>query len=87
MSRYEPPTAVEFCRAAGASRTCHLTILLDDHGDGTTTLDWTYTHTAVDEVGRRWVEAYSADRFRMEMEGVEARLQHYLRTGERLEAA
>ena len=87
VSRYEPNRAIEFCRVAGVSRTCHLTIALSDHGDGTTTLDWTYSHTGIDEAGKRWVEAYSAERFRGEMEGMEARLGHYLREGEMLRAS
>jgi hypothetical protein len=41
----------------------------------------------VDEVGRRWIEGYSADRFEAEMKGMEARLQHFLREGKMLRAS
>ncbi len=87
VSRYEPSRLIEFCRIAGASRTCHLKVGLEDQGAGITVLDWTYTHTAVDEVGRRWIEGYSADRFEAEMKGMEARLQHFLREGKMLRAS
>lgn len=84
VTRYEPSTEIEFCRSAGATRTCHLRVSLEDHGDGATTLAWTYTHTGLDEAGREWVENYSASRFRSEMRGMEERLRHYLREGEML---
>jgi hypothetical protein len=84
VTRYQPARAIEFCRTAGVSRTCHVRVSLEDNGDGTTTLNWAYSHTAIDEVGRQFVEAYSADRFQAEMEGLEARLQHYVSEGEML---
>lgn len=82
VSRFESPGRIEFCRVAGTSRACHLTVALEDHGDGTTTVDWSYTHTAIDEAGREFVDSYSAERFRTEMQSMEARLTHYLREGE-----
>jgi hypothetical protein len=87
VSRHEAPRVIEFCRTAAASRTCHLSVGLEDHGDGTTTLVWTYTHTAIDEAGKRWVEGYSAEQYQAEMEAVETRLQHYLREGEMLKTS
>jgi hypothetical protein len=82
VSRYEPARRIEFCRVAGASRACHLGVVLEDHRDGTTTLTWSYTHTAIDEAGQRFVDAYSAERYQAEMDALEVRLTHYLREGE-----
>jgi len=87
VSRYEPSSAIEFCRVAAATRACHLRIALEDHGDGTTTLEWLYQNTAIDEPGRDWVSRYSADRFRSDMDGMTERLQHYLEAGEMLRTA
>jgi hypothetical protein len=78
VTRYEPPVLIEFCRTAGATRVCHLRVAVDDHGDGTSTLTWTYTHTGLDERGQAWVQAYDADRFATEMDGIEDRMRRYL---------
>ncbi len=82
VSRYEPNHGIDFCRVAGASRACHLTIDLEDNEDGSTTLLWTYTHTAIDDAGRDFVDAHSAARYQAEMESMKGKLTHYLREGE-----
>ena len=43
--------------------------------------------TGIDDAGRQWVEGYSAQQYQAEMQGVETRLQHYLREGEMLKTS
>jgi Polyketide cyclase / dehydrase and lipid transport len=78
VTRYDPPVLIEFCRVAGATRACHLQVGVEDQGDGTSTLTWTYTHTGVDEAGRKWVEGYTPECFHAEMADLENRLHRYL---------
>jgi len=84
VTRFEPASAIEFCRTAGASRACLLQVALTPGADGGTELAWTYTHTGIDADGRDWVDKYPATRFELEMEGLAERLGHYLQTGEML---
>jgi len=84
VTRFEPASAIEFCRTAGSSRACFLQVELETNAGGGTTLAWTYTHTGIDEAGREWVNEYPATRFELEMVGLAERLDHYLRTGEML---
>ena len=84
VTRFEPPSAIEFSRTAGVTRACFLQVTLEPDAGGGTTLEWKYTHTGIDTAGREWVSEYPTARFETEMEGMAERLRHYLRTGEML---
>ncbi len=84
VTRFEPGSAIDFSRTAGASRACLLEVRLTPTNDGQTALHWVYTHTGIDAAGRDWVDRYPAARFASDMEMMTKRLRHYLQTGEKL---
>jgi len=84
VSRYEPAERITFVRV-NPLRTIEYDIRLKPAGDGSTHLDWEQTITALDEAGDRHVEGLRQEDFTRMIDGLEAMLEHYLRTGEILE--
>lgn len=85
VSHYEPPRRISFVRV-DASRVVLYDIELRSVDDGTE-LRWRQEITALDQDGDRRVREMKADDFAAMIESLEAMAEHYLRTGEMLEAA
>jgi hypothetical protein len=79
ISRHEPPVAVQFVVHAPGSHATVLDIALEPEGEGAR-VRWTYTLTALNlerEAFHREYMAATPGR----LEGLEARLAHFLQTG------
>jgi len=87
VTRYEAPSRIEFSRIAGTTRACHLEVLVEATSEDGSMVTFTYTYTAIDDEGDRWVERYRPEQFAREMDALQARLVHYLETGEALVAS
>lgn len=86
VSHYEPDKRIEFVRV-NRLRTIQYDIHLEPAGDGSTRLLWEQTITALDEAGDRHVDGLREEDFARMIESLEAMIEHYLSTGEMLEAA
>lgn len=87
VTRYEPPSRIEFSRIASTTRACHLAVIVEATGQDGSLVTFTYTHTGLDDEGDRWVEAYRPEQFAGDMDAMQASLVHYLETGETLVAS
>ncbi len=65
--------------------TTQITIRLEPSGDATSA-HIQYTYTALSSEGNREVERFDENWFRSKMQGWEAAINHYLRTGKRIDA-
>lgn len=86
VSRYEPPQRISFVRV-NPLRTIRYDVYLEPDGGGSTTLRWEQEITALDEDGDRHVAALRAEDFAGMIASGERLLEHYLTTGEALQAA
>ncbi len=61
-----------------------LEVALARDGNGGTVADVAYTHTSLGDAGDRFLDEFTADRYRGFMETWETELNHYLATGTKL---
>jgi hypothetical protein len=84
ITRHEPETGfVEMLKITPEVTACKLRIQLTDTPEGCEALI-TYLHTSLGALGDAFVEAYTEEHFTAFMQDWEARLNHFLRSGERL---
>lgn len=86
VSRYEPPKRISFVRV-NALRALRYDIRLEPDGDGSTTLRWQQEITALNDDGDRHVASLRPEDFATMIATGERLVEHYLKTGEALEAA
>jgi hypothetical protein len=86
VTRYEPPTAIEFVKFGPGPAITHISIVVRAVGSSRCEADITYAITALPG-GEHVVEAFGEENFRSFMETWQRRLEHYLGTGEMLRAA
>ena len=82
VSRYEPPSAIEFIRT-NALRVMRYTIELQRGACGTEAV-WAQVVTGLNAEGDRFVQAMSDEAFTRRMAALERKLEHYLATGRML---
>lgn len=83
VSRYEPPTEIQFVRV-DAQRSMRYAIRLSDNGDGTTTAVWDQVLTGLNAEGNARVEEFSSVDYGSRMKELEVMINHYLKTGKML---
>lgn len=86
VSHHEPAKRIGFVRV-NPLRTMQFDIDLSPNDDGSTTLEWRQVITALDEEGDRHVAALKEEDFAALIRSLERMLEHYLETGEPLEAS
>ena len=85
VTRYEPERwFVEMLKILPGVTACRLQIQLSENGEGCFA-DVTYTHTSLGPAGDEFVAKFTADYYRNFMQVWEAALNHFLKTGTRLE--
>ena len=82
VSRYEPPSRIEFV-VTGDDTALHYAIALCPDGEGTEAT-WCQRYTALTAVGRDRLARFTAETHEAEMRTLERMLAHYLETGTRL---
>jgi hypothetical protein len=75
---------VEMLKILPGVTACRLEIQLAENGDGSFA-DVTYSHTSIGPAGDEFVAKFTADYYRKFMEVWENALNHFLKTGNRLE--
>jgi hypothetical protein len=85
VSRYEPPSLLEFVRV-NALRTIRYTITLQPEGDQGTRSEWTQVLTGLNEAGDRVIAQHSDEAFVQEKGLLAQMLNHFLATGTRMPA-
>lgn len=83
VSRYEPPTEIQFVRV-DAHRTMRYAIRLSDNGDGTTTAVWDQVVTGLDAEGNVHVRSLTQAAYDAGKRPLEQMINHYLKTGRML---
>jgi hypothetical protein len=83
VSRYEPPTLIEFVRV-NPLRSLRYSLVLKGNEDGTSTLEWSTTYTSLGPGGDELLESLTDESFRAKMEMRQRQLNHYLATGQML---
>jgi hypothetical protein len=83
VSRYEPPSRIEFSCFVPESYVMRLKIALTPR-DGGTRLQWTRRWLSVGSRGDAWIASWSETAYRQNMANLERRLAHYLAAGEML---
>lgn len=87
ITRHEPASrGVEMWKITPGHTACKLEIQLTAEGDRGTAAEVAYTHTSLGPEGDRFLEGFTEDRYREFMEAWERELNHYLVTGNRLDA-
>jgi hypothetical protein len=81
VSVYRPNEEIQFVRFNGR-RVIRYSITLTDNGDGTTEAEWKQVLTGLDQEGNRSVESVTDEAYQQRGSGLEARLNHYLTTGQ-----
>jgi len=85
VSRYERGREISFVRVAANVVVVHMQILLEPQGVERTLAHVTHTFTALSDAGAREIEAKMAGEHEEETRTLEAMVNHYLRTGQKLE--
>ena len=80
VSRYEPPTCIEFTCFVTDSHVQRLKIALTAEGNATR-LDWTSRWLAVGPRGDAWITAWSDEEEAKKIDNIRRMLSHYLTTG------
>ena len=83
VSRYEPPSRIEFVRFH-PDRVIRYSIALEDNAEGTTDSTWQQTLTALTTGGNANIAKRSQVEFERQMAGLGKMLNHYLETGRML---
>jgi uncharacterized protein YndB with AHSA1/START domain len=81
VSRYEPPTRIEFTCFDPAACAFRLKVALAAEGDSTR-LDWTHRWLSVGPAGDAWIAGRSEPEHQKSMDFLRRALTHYLATGE-----
>jgi len=84
ITRREPNKMHEFVVIRGDGVVGHVTICLSDNGDGTCETSWTLIFTATNEKGNAVIEAMPDKDPAFEVVVLDG-LEHFLKTGERME--
>jgi hypothetical protein len=84
VSRYAPPTAIEFVRFGRQDVVIRLAIQLTAAADGNTTAQWRRVCTGLTPEGNAYLLNLDAGAFEMQMRVLERTLSHYLTSGEML---
>jgi hypothetical protein len=83
VSRYDPPTRIEFTCFVPDFHVFRLKIALTASA-GATRLDWTHRWFAVGPSGEAWIAAHSEEAQQKIVDTLQRLLTHYLATGEML---
>lgn len=86
VTRYEPPTAIEFVRFGPGPAVTNISIVVRAVGASRCEADITYAITALPG-GEHIVAAFDEEHYRSFMETWQRRLEHFLGTGEMLRTA
>ena len=73
-----------FARITPDSRVAEVTVRVEDGGEHTSCVHITYTITALNEAGNRFIENFTEENFVKDMKFWEATMNHYLETGKAL---
>lgn len=73
-----------FARITPDSRVAEVTVRIEDGGAQTSRVHITYTITALNEEGNRFIENFTEENFVKDMKFWEATMNHYLETGKAL---
>ena len=73
-----------FARITPESRVAEVTVRIEDGGEQTSRVHITYTITALNEAGNRFIENFTEENFVKDMKFWEATMNHYLATGSAL---
>ena len=84
VDRYEPNKLIQFVRYS-ESRVIRYSIELIDKRNGTTTAIWTQTLVSLNSDGNSFIENSSEKEYEIEIKTLKRILNHYLKTGRRLE--
>jgi len=80
VSRYEPPSLIEFVRV-NAHRAVRYTITLRAAAGGGTEAEWRQILTGLDAEGNAFVDGLAEEEFPRRMMALEGMLNHFLATG------
>jgi hypothetical protein len=84
VTRYEPPGFIEFVKINPHEMVGRISIVLRPDGSDRTFADVTYAFTALNDRGIVAVDAFTADYYTEFMQEWEIELNHFLRTGTKL---
>jgi hypothetical protein len=85
VTEYEPPVRIEFLKVTAGETVGRINIELRPHGASGTLADISYTYTALSERGATAIDAFTAEYYERFMKAWEDELNHFLRTGRKLE--
>lgn len=87
VTKYDPAAfRIEFAWVQPEMVAAQIGIVLTAKSNRQTSARIRYTYTGLSEAGNREVEGYDQKWFEHKMQGWEAAINHYLRTGERIES-
>jgi len=88
VTEYDPSVfRIAFVWVDPGVATAHIRICLEPEGTAQTKANIHYTYTGLSVAGNTELERYDKNWFRKKMTSWEAAINHYLRTGRRIEAA
>ena len=87
VDRYHPPVLISFVKVAPGYFTTRFEVRLTEGADGATIVDWTQTIVGLTEDGNAAMKHITPAAYTEKIEGLAARLAHYLDTGTMLTAA
>ena len=82
VSRYEPPTRIEFSKFSPGLYVLKYEIDLVPSDDGTVTATWTQYVTGLSEIGNRYLAARRQEDYNAVVKALEVKLNYYLLHGE-----
>ncbi|HUL75355.1 MAG TPA: hypothetical protein VLT86_19740 [Vicinamibacterales bacterium] len=86
MTRYDREAGlVDFTRVTPGSRTCLLRLAVSAMDDGRSHVDISYAHTSLTPAGDAYLETWTNEAFLEAMVFWERSMNHYLKTGARLQ--
>ena len=84
VTAYQPPSRIEFCIVSDTDVVARLKIRLEATPEGGSRIVWRRIYTAIGESGADRIRALDPEEVRSKMEGLAARLEHFLVHGCRL---
>jgi uncharacterized protein YndB with AHSA1/START domain len=84
VTAYQPPSRIEFCIVSDTGVVARLKIRLEATPEGGSRISWRRIYTAVGASGADRIRALDPEDLRGKMEGLAARLEHFLVHGSRL---
>src|SRR5690606_2039298 len=85
VTDYAPPTSLDFIKVTPGETVGRISIRLRGAGAGETHAEVRYEYTSLGERGTSVVDAFTAEHYDRFMRDWETALNHYLRTGTKLE--